>query len=1337
MGKKLRGRNGDEPPFPPRSRSGSRTRSVDSQRHFSRGSRRGSVVSHESLLNEVNNHEIYSGAGSEIIPSSITSFHYPHSFGSRRKHSAISRETSPLLQAEQFDLQSVKSNVTNASNEDNANFKFFKLEEIEQAPGGSTYENLSEVVDYNTDWDYPIDKYNSSIIEEEGFLPTDNDALEDYQSQRSYGSSEFERRRRSTHSTTDSRDELLDELLDETEENDFEYKAEYQRYYLAEEDLVIGIAGYLNNLLKQTVYYGLCIVTFGMAYLILRWIPRYRINLIGDPCALGRADWCVVENEYGELIVVDVQKRRFNQRLSAFLNTVEDKTDELPTSQPTDPIIGNIHSFTYRYMKFFFNPLEDLFKTNNNWIDDNWRNVDKIGDGVSQNGYEERSIIFGENSIEIDDKSIGALLLEEVLHPFYVFQIFSIILWLMDDYYYYATCIFVISMVSIVNTLIETKSTIKKLKSISLFTCDIRVWRNEFWKTVLLNELVPGDVFEIDPSLNSLPCDCLLINGEVIVNESMLTGESVPVTKAALHEEQLDLIQDNMNLTLSKSYLYNGTKILKRKSYNDEPVKALVIKTGFNTTKGALIRSMLFPKPVGFKFYQDSFKYIGFMSFIAFIGFIYSTINFIKLGLPKSLMILRALDIITIVVPPALPATLTIGTTFAINRLKSYQIYCISPTRVNIGGKLDVICFDKTGTLTEDGLDVLGVHLVNNAMGRKEMRFEPLNKAIEDINVNVQDTERNTNNGSFLIGLMSTCHSLRMIDGDILGDPLDFKMFEFTNSSLKDYEVPVVENKFGNYKITRELEFESNLRRMSVLVENNHSKLIFCKGAPEVMSEICNKETLPENFYDMLYEYTNSGYRVIACAYKELKAKDLKTSRESLEENLNFIGFIIFENKLKAETTSTIKQLKDANIRTIMCTGDNVLTAISVGKECGIVDKHDTIYIPRFSENPEIEQVIWEDINDPENILDSETLTPLHTKDYNSNYKLAITGGIFKYLLSNFRDHESFSKLLLNCEIFARMSPDEKHELVNQLQKIDYTVGFIGDGANDCGALKAANVGVSLSEAEASIAAPFTSRIFEISCLLNVIREGRSSLVTSFSSFKFMSLYSAIQFITVTILYKRGTNLGDFQFLYIDMVLILPLAIFQSWSKPSEKIIIKRPTANLVSAKILITLVFNILTLLIFQVLLWKLIQTESWYERPVPGDDENVKSYDNSVLFLFSNFQYILISLLLTEGKPYREPIHKNRPYLINVTICILLSSLLFTIDSNSGFGNVFQVVNLPVKYYLIIWAFSLVNWLVMQTLNKYVYGPVYFFYKKTLGKRTSKKAYKNMKREFTILNV
>lgn len=111
--------------------------------------------------------------------------------------------------------------------------------------------------------------------------------------------------------------------------------------------------------------------------------------------------------------------------------------------------------------------------------------------------------------------------------------------------------------------------------------------------------------------------------------------------------------------------------------------------------------------------------------------------------------------------------------------------------------------------------------------------------------------------------------------------------------------------------------------------------------------------------------------------------------------------------------------------------------------------------------------------------------------------------------------------MLVKGVIFARMSPDEKAELVERLQYLGYTVAFCGDGANDCGALKAADVGVSLSEAEASVAAPFTSQIPDIGCMVEIIKEGRAALVTSFSCFKYMALYSMIQFMTVTLVRKR------------------------------------------------------------------------------------------------------------------------------------------------------------------------------------------------------------------------
>ena len=134
--------------------------------------------------------------------------------------------------------------------------------------------------------------------------------------------------------------------------------------------------------------------------------------------------------------------------------------------------------------------------------------------------------------------------------------------------------------------------------------------------------------------------------------------------------------------------------------------------------------------------------------------------------------------------------------------------------------------------------------------------------------------------------------------------------------------------------------------------------------------------------------------------------------------------------------------------------------------------------------------------------------------------------------------------ILAKASVYARMSPDDKAELVDSLQtELKINCGMCGDGANDCGALKTAAVGISLSEAEASIAAPFTSKIQDISCVITLLREGKALLVTTTQAFKFIELYSIIQLLNVSMLYSAGLNLTDSQFLYIDLVALIPLCI--------------------------------------------------------------------------------------------------------------------------------------------------------------------------------------------------
>lgn len=264
----------------------------------------------------------------------------------------------------------------------------------------------------------------------------------------------------------------------------------------------------------------------------------------------------------------------------------------------------------------------------------------------------------------------------------------------------------------------------------------------------------------------------------------------VPATDQSLR--RLNLAASSVAPEVARHFLFCGTKIVRARrpqdDKDDEAVAlAMVVRTGFNTTKGALVRSMLFPKPSGFKFYRDSFRYISVMGGVAMLGFVVSVVNFVRLNLAFHLIIVRALDLITIVVPPALPATLTIGTNFALSRLRKKQIFCISPQRVNVGGKLDIMCFDKTGTLTEDGLDVLGVRVAQRPSTRFSDIFADaislLPRAVYERDPSVQyDTHK------AILYTMATCHSLRSMDGELVGDPLDLKMFDFTGWSFEEGE---------------------------------------------------------------------------------------------------------------------------------------------------------------------------------------------------------------------------------------------------------------------------------------------------------------------------------------------------------------------------------------------------------------------------------------------------------------------------------------------------------------------------------------------------------------------
>jgi len=1132
-----------------------------------------------------------------------------------------------------------------------------------------------------------------------------------------------------------------------------------QKIYILTEDLTIVVAGFSTWTIGFGIYLFLCIVTGGLAWLLFRWLPRWKVGLTGRSAPLKECAWVVIENQWGEFAIQSIEDQTYGRSLSTVFGDPE-KQRRTEYDEDSDPVIKQLRSLDYRYIRFCYHPLKDKFILANTWKDPQWTDVSALREGLDNEERDYRELVFGKNVIDLAEKSIGQLLVDEAFHPFYVFQIASLILWSVDEYYYYAACIFIISVVSITTTVIETKATMKRLREISRFECEVRVLRNGFWRTVESGELVPGDVYEVtDPSLTQLPCDSLLLSGDCIVNESMLTGESVPVSKIPTTNESLELLDlsaSTMHPEVARHMLFCGTKIIRARRPHDDSDEeaaalAMVVRTGFNTTKGALVRSMLFPKPSGFKFYRDSFRYISVMAGIAMIGFVASFINFIHFGLAWHLIVVRALDLITIIVPPALPATLTIGTNFALSRLKQKQIFCISPQRVNVGGKLDVVCFDKTGTLTEEGLDVLGVRVVE----RPANRFSELLSDTTDLLPSSRydrDPTVDYSKHKAILYTMATCHSLRSIDDELMGDPLDVKMFNFTNWSFtegeqqtgggdedqdklrpsvarpppgREYDIDDEDDQ--NRKpielgVLKSFEFVSHLRRASVIVRQFGSKTgqVYVKGAPECMKDICRADSFPTDYEDLLAFYTHRGFRVIACATKSVKINWLKMQkmkREEAESSLEFVGFIIFENKLKPSTTPVIEELGRANIRTVMCTGDNILTAVSVARECGLINKTAHCFIPHFLEGDSrtaLASLSWESVDDPVFKLDQDTLKPLPPPadvdvslpyDISNlrNYSLAVSGDVFRWII-DFAPEKVLREMLVCGQVFARMSPDEKHELVEKLQSIDYCAGFCGDGANDCGALKAADVGISLSEAEASVAAPFTSRVFDISCVPQVIKEGRAALVTSFSCFKYMSLYSAIQFTSVSFLYASASNLGDFQFLFIDLLLILPIAIFMGWSGAFPQLSRKRPTASLVSRKTLTPLLGQIVLCVLTQAVAFEYVQKQPWYQPPVVDKDHsNALNSQNTSLFLVSCFQYTLSAVVLSVGRPFRQPMSQNLPFVITILFALLITCYML-FDPAQWLTDFMQLTYMSVAFKVFLLVLGLGNFCVAYLGEKYV---------------------------------
>lgn len=779
----------------------------------------------------------------------------------------------------------------------------------------------------------------------------------------------------------------------------------------------------VKNNFKYCIYITLNILTLFLINILIQWYPTILLYIYYSKSCLDKAThigiYCSKESDT-EFEVVKLNQINLPKIYS-------DKEKSIIKNFNINlPSYKNILMFEYKLFSYIFNINTNYFEALDYHIFETHSDfLQKFAVGLYDNEVQFMRLIFGKCILNVELNSIFDFLWEELERPERLFEIFSFAVWFYSAYNL-SYIIFVFTVISTVINVYEEKRLFNLIKEISVYTCDVNVYRKGkndeiISKKINSTELVPGDLYEIPEDGKTLPCDTILINGSVIVNESLITGDTSPIVKNGMNGS--DNIFNTKKNSYEKYVLFAGTKIVEKRSLKNQKILGVVYETGFRTLKGKLISSILNPKYELTKFEKDSMKYILIIFILTIISFLIPLSKLIY-TLDTKNIILFFLDNLTTAIPISLAGCVKICITHSLARLKNLDIYSISRETVNSLGAINLIVFDKTGTLTEEHVEMKGYLPIKYNQSNNKFEFSNYMKEIVNCSKTiVSHYKKKINVPNFknididlkqlFVECLATCHNLTLVKGELIGDPIDIKMLEgvgwilrenFDDNSGKAYDplvqayvrpktekkmdIPITSiegldeddlisfnidiNKLKLYyelSIIRRFNFDYLKQRLTVLVKNLHDNYfkIFSKGSPEKIKEICDQNTIPSDYNEVYSYYSSKGYRILGMAFKNIKLnarQSLQIRREHIENNLIFLGFAIIENKLKEGTKDTIVELDNADYRMVMASGDNLLTCISVSKECSLVREHQEIYSCEIEKNADGNEILkWNRIN--------------------------------------------------------------------------------------------------------------------------------------------------------------------------------------------------------------------------------------------------------------------------------------------------------------------------------------------------------------------------------------
>ena len=607
---------------------------------------------------------------------------------------------------------------------------------------------------------------------------------------------------------------------------------------------------------------------------------------------------------------------------------------------------------------------------------------------------------YGSNTFDIPVPTFTELFKEHAVAPFFVFQIFCVGLWLLDEYWYYS--LFTLFMLIVFESTVvwQRQRTLKEFRGMAIKPYDVLVFRENKWKEVQSDALLPGDLVSVGRTKDDsgVACDMILVEGSAIVNEAMLSGESTPVLKDSIQLRPKDARIEPEGLD-KNALLWGGTKVLQVQHGNasedapdtvqqlasgvpappDKGAMAVVVKTGFETNQGALVRTMIYSTERVSANNLEALLFILFLCVFAVAASWYVWVEGVKVDRKRSKLLLDCVLIVTSVVPPELPMELSLAVNTSLASLSKFAIFCTEPFRIPFAGRVDVACFDKTGTLTGEDLVVDGI--AGLALGQDGAESEPDGAQSQLTKVN--------ESGQATTLTLATAHALvKLEEGDVVGEPMEKATLQALgwtvgkNDTLS-VKVPAGAKSTGDsVQIKRRFQFSSALKRQSSVAtvtttdrntgKKTKSTFVGVKGAPETIRKML--VDVPPKYEETFKYFSRNGARVLALAYKYLSTADEigqnkinHLKREEVERELHFAGFLILQCPLKDDAHKAIRMLNESSHRVVMITGDNPLTAVHVARQVEIVDR-DVLILDAPEHDDSGEKLVWRSVDDKTNI---------------------------------------------------------------------------------------------------------------------------------------------------------------------------------------------------------------------------------------------------------------------------------------------------------------------------------------------------------------------------------